>query len=307
MLTFKNTKVVAIGEAMIEMAPVGDGLYRHGFAGDTFNTAWHMAQTFGTDANVGFVTRVGQDGLSDSFVDEMARDGMDVSGIARDQDRTMGLYLITLNGVERSFEYWRSASAARRLADDKTVLATALKDAGLIHLSGITLAILSPDARSTLIDALAQARRDGALISFDPNIRPRLWASLDEIRETILRVLAVTDIALPSFDDETTHWDDETPGTTIARFVRDAVREVVVKNGDGPVYSISDGQTINVETPVVDGICDTTGAGDAFNAGYLSARLLGQTPLVAIQQGQQLSGEVICHFGARMRKTAERG
>lgn len=303
MLTFKNKNVVAIGEAMIEMATVGEGLYRRGFAGDTFNTVWHMAQVLGADANVGFATRVGQDNVSDSFVTEAANDRLDVSAIRRDPVRKMGLYLITLDGVERSFEYWRDTSAARTLADDRTELDTSIGNAGLIHLSGITLAILPPAARTTLIDALAHARRNGAIISFDPNIRPRLWTSTDEIRETIRRVMDVTDIALPSFDDETTYWDDETPDATIARFVDAGAREVIVKNGDKPICWFSNGQKSQIDTPIVTGICDTTGAGDAFNAGYLTARLRKQSPPVAIQQGQRMSGEVICHFGARIPKS----
>ena len=67
MLTFPAGRIVAIGEAMVEMAPVGEGLYRRGYAGDTFNTVWHMAQLLGDAARSGFVTRVGRDGLSDSF------------------------------------------------------------------------------------------------------------------------------------------------------------------------------------------------------------------------------------------------
>ena len=303
MLIFKNTNVVTVGEVMIEMATVGEGLYRRGFAGDTFNTAWHMAQSLGGDANVGFVTRVGHDNLSDSFLAEAAADGLDVSVISRDPVRTMGLYLISLNGVERSFDYWRDASAARLLADDRTMLAKAFQDAGIIHLSGITLAILSPSARAILIDALAQARANGATVSFDPNIRPRLWTSVDEITQTIRQVLDVTDIALPSFDDETAYWNDATPDATIARFVNGGVREVVVKNGDQPVSWYSDGQKSEIATPAVSGICDTTGAGDAFNAGYLAARLRGQTPSAAVLQGQRMSGEVIRHFGARIPKS----
>ena len=109
MLTFPQARIVAIGEAMVEMAPVGEGLYRRGYAGDTFNTVWHMAQLLGDAARSGFVTRVGRDGLSDAFVAEMAADGLDVSGVTRDPERGMGLYLIELDGVERSFHYWRHA------------------------------------------------------------------------------------------------------------------------------------------------------------------------------------------------------
>jgi 2-dehydro-3-deoxygluconokinase len=111
---------------MIEMAPVDGGLYRRGYAGDTFNTAWHMGQLLGDAARVAFVTSVGRDPLSDAFVAEMEADGLDVSGVVRDPERNMGLYLIELDGVERSFHYWRASSAARRLADDPAALAADL-------------------------------------------------------------------------------------------------------------------------------------------------------------------------------------
>ncbi len=236
MLTFPAGRIVAIGEAMVEMAPVGEGLYRRGYAGDTFNTVWHMAQLLGDATRSGFFTRVGRDGLSDSFVAEMAADGLDVSGVTRDPERGMGLYLVELDGVERSFHYWRHCSAARGLADDPAALAAALRGAGLIHLSGITLAILSDGARETLFQVLAEVRSAGAVIAFDPNIRPRLWSSHGEIQATVSRMLSFTDIALPSFDNEAAQWSDAAPSDTIDRFVSFGAREVVVKNGPGSVH-----------------------------------------------------------------------
>ena len=302
MVRFPNRTVVALGEAMVELAPVGDGLYRRGFAGDTFNTAWAMAQLLGPRADVGFVSRVGQDRLSDAFVTDIAADGLNVAGISRDPLRTMGLYLIELDGVERGFHYWRSTSAARGLADDRAALAQSVAGAGLICLSGITLAILPPPARQVLFAVLAEARQSGAVVAFDPNIRPRLWPSADEIRTAVTQMLPLTDIALPSFDDETTHWGDATPEATLARFAAAGVREVVVKTGDGPVAWRSGGTVGTVETPPVTGIRDTTGAGDAFNAGYLAARLQGSPVTRAIGLGQSLAAEVICTHGARAPK-----
>jgi 2-dehydro-3-deoxygluconokinase len=304
MLEFKSLNTVAVGEAMVELAPVGDGHYRRDFAGDTFNTAWHMAQALWGRASVGFATRVGKDRISDAFVAELKADGLDVSVIGRDPVRTMGLYMIELDGVERSFHYWRDTSAARGLASDADALARAFAGAGLIHLSGITLAILPAADRATLFAALTQARAEGARVSFDPNIRPRLWSSMDEVREVIPQVLALTDIALPSFDDEVAVWGDADPQATISRLSAAGVAEVAVKDGAGPVAVYSDGAVRTLATPPVEGIVDTTGAGDGFNAGYLSARLLGQTPESAVRAGQRFSGEVIRHFGARLPKNA---
>jgi 2-dehydro-3-deoxygluconokinase len=298
MIEIPGGRVLAIGEAMLELAPAGERVYRQGFAGDTYNTIWHMAQLVGERSACGFVTRVGMDSFSDRFLSEMANDGLDTTAVVRDPDRQMGLYMIELDGVERSFHYWRKDSAARRLADDPPALAGALTGAALIHLSGITLAILTREARANLYAALAEARQKGAIVSFDPNVRPRLWTSPDETREAIIEMLGHADIAAPSFDDEATLWGDASPQATAERIAARGVREVVVKNGAMPVHALSGGQLHVIETPPVTGIRDTTGAGDAFNAGYLSGRLAGRDVPASIRLAQSVSAEVLQVSGA---------
>ncbi|MCB1458373.1 MAG: sugar kinase [Nitratireductor sp.] len=293
---------IGIGEAMIEMAPVGQGLYRRGFAGDTFNTVWHMAQALGDQARIGYICRVGTDKTSDRFVMQLANDGLETTGITRDPQRGMGIYLIELDGVERSFQYWRSASAARLLAEDLDLLNAALGKADLIHLSGITLAIISEKGRANLFDVLAKARRRGAKVSLDPNIRLRLWGSADEMRKTISMAMSCADIALPSFDDERTHWGDVSPQATIACFALAGVPEIIVKNGEQPVVFQNVDRAGELETPLVTDIKDTTGAGDAFNAGYLAARMTGHDMKDAIGHGQVMAAEVLRNYGARIAK-----
>lgn len=300
MIRFMSKKTVAVGEAMIEMAETGESSYRRGFAGDTFNTAWHMAQIPDLGLPVSFVTKVGTDSLSEAFMAMLRADGLDTSHVGCVSDRTMGLYLIELDEAERSFHYWRETSAARLLADDEGWLAQSLQGAGLIHVSGITLAILKPDARARLVAALTAARAQGARVSFDPNVRPLMWSSPEDTRKAMAPMLDATDIALPSFDDEATLWGDRSPHETIERLRSAGIPEIVVKNGGAPV-SVWDGHDI-VDVPCgpVSNICDTSGAGDAFNAGYLAARLMGAAPASAVGSGRAMSAAVLQHFGARI-------
>lgn len=292
-------RLLCVGEAMIELAPLGGARYQRGFAGDTFNTAWHMAQVLGGQAEVGFVTTVGEDTISDAFVKELASDGLLADVVSRTADRTMGLYLIELDGVERSFHYWRSVSAARAIADDPAQLRQSLSGADLIHLSGITVAILTPAARETLLEALGAARAEGAQISFDPNYRPALWNGVQEVRDVLTGFMASADILLPSFDDEQNVWEDASPEATLGRLEALCTGEIIVKDGAGPVCASIGGDRSVHPTRKSEDVRDTTGAGDAFNAGYLAARALGIETRGAVQAAQELAALVLQYPGAR--------
>ena len=113
--TWLNRDVVGIGEAMVEFAPVGESVYRRGFAGDTLDTCWHIAQIVRDHCRVGYLAEL---------IEFFAATGIDSVAICRDATRSIGLYVISPSGDERSFSYWRDSLAARRLADDLRDTAT---------------------------------------------------------------------------------------------------------------------------------------------------------------------------------------
>lgn len=287
--------IACIGECMVELSPAGDGLLRQGFAGDTFNTAVYLRALTGQP--VRYVSAVGQDALSDAMLAFMAAQGLDISAVQRRADTTVGLYLITLTGAERSFTYWRGQSAARGLARDAGRLRAALKGAGLAYLSGITLAILPPQDRAHLFAVLRDFRAGGGRVAFDPNIRLRLWPNEAEMPAALADAYALSDIALPSFEDEAGVYGDASPQATAERIRAAGAGEVVVKNGALPALAVWDAGQAEVAAPPVQPR-DTTGAGDSFNAGYLAARLSGHDPAAALAQGHALAAEVIRHPGA---------
>lgn len=281
------------------MASVGSGNYRLSFAGDTYNTAWNIAQLMQqSKTSVCFATRIGIDKYSDIFYESLMRDGLSIEAVQRDTERKMGLYIIDLKGVERSFEYWRNSSAARFLAKERNTLKQSVTNAKFVHFSGITLAILDKEGRRALFDTLDFAKSSGSIISFDPNIRPHLWTGPEEIKDTIFQALRYVDIAMPSYDDEANTWGDRNPNETIERYLKLGIDEVVVKDGSNPTTYLLDGQFHQCTVPTIQDIRDTTGAGDAFNAGYLYGKSLFLPVSDCISLAQAVAGETICHFGA---------
>ena len=213
-----------------------------------------------------------------------------------------GLYAITLAGAERSFTYWRSDAAARRLADDPAALEKSLENRALVYFSGISLAILEPHARAALLAALGKARRQGSLIAFDPNYRPRLWANAETARAAIIEALQLTDIALPTFPDEQALFGDADPQATAARIEALGAGEIVVKNGEAPALVCSNGGRESVPAIHVPSPVDTTGAGDSFNGAYLAARLAGIEPVEAARKAQRWRPPS-CRCAARWRRS----
>ena len=298
MTKWRQGSLIGVGEAMVELAPVADGLYAQGFAGDTLNTCWYLKRLIGEDRRVGYLTRVGDDPLSNRLLELLAQSGIDASAVSRDPERTLGLYMISLEGAERRFSYWRDHSAARRLADDPAALDSALADAALVHVSGITLAIVEAKGRRNLSAALARARTRGVRVSFDPNVRRRLWPDETTLRDALLDMVSNCDIALPSFDDEVGVWGDADPEASVARIAALGVKEIVVKNGAGPAFVYADGAEGRAPASVATDARDTTGAGDAFNAGYLAARIAGRGAIEACEFAHRLAAEVVRHPGA---------
>ena len=287
----------SIGECMIELSGGDSDQWRMGYAGDTLNTAWYMRALADPSFPVDYVSAFGEDDFS-----QKQRAFLDENGIGTAHSPVIkgvhpGLYAITLNGAERSFTYWRSDAAARRLASDRDALKASLSGRDMIYFSGISVGIVFPEHRETLFEVLRECRGNGALIAFDPNFRHQLWPDREAAKKIISEAMQIADIALPTFPDEQALFGDETAQACAERLIGLGVKEIVVKDGTEPALVIADGEQTLVPSVKANPV-DTTGAGDSFNGGYLAARLKGLSPVEAAQKAHAVASRVVEIRGA---------
>ncbi len=285
--------IVLVGEAMLELSR-RDATWQLGYGGDTLNTAIHLARA-GHD--VGYLTAIGNDPLSVNLKERWAGEGLSTRLVLDHPARASGLYAITTDPRgERSFTYWRDTSAAREMfvlpAIDEAL--SQARTAGLLAFSLITLAIL-PDASRTALLALAgEVRERGGKIAFDSNYRPKLWSSPKVARAWRDRAIAGADVGLPTLDDEAALGLTDADAVA-AHWQRLGCAETVVKLG-AHGCRLPDGTLVKPER-VVEPV-DTSGAGDAFNAGYLGARIEGADLAAAARAGHALAAWTIMRPGA---------
>jgi 2-dehydro-3-deoxygluconokinase len=301
-------QILSVGEVMVELAPAGasgkKNLMALGFAGDTYNTAIYLARL---GAAVGYFTRLGDDPYSQEAVAIMGAEGLNSAGVQCVAGRNPGLYMIAnqANG-ERNFTFWRSQSPAREMFADEAssdAFKHQIKNIPNVYFSGITLAILTAQARAIFFASLKEYRRNGGRVIFDNNYRQALWQNQNEAQAAMQSALECADIALLTDDDYARLWGSAEFNQVLQRCKAAGVIEVVLKCGPNPVRiacrtAQTEFTTGEVPVPAVADVIDTTAAGDSFNAGYLYSRFNNISPAIAADFGNRCARVVIQHRGA---------
>ena len=227
-----------------------------------------------------WVSRVGDDGFGRRLVGELARRGVDTSGVAVDPLRPTGLYLKETGGSGRDgdlgagrskLHYYRAGSAASAMSAAtlrEPEVARLVDGARLLHLTGITPALSGTCLE--MVRAVLAAPRGRRLVSFDLNWRPTLWRDRDPgvLREFV----NAADVALLGADEAEIAFGTGDPGELRALFPGPAT--IVVKDAERVVTALTADGAVSEPALAVD-VVEPTGAGDAFAAGYLAGTLHG--------------------------------
>ncbi|MEB3287116.1 MAG: sugar kinase [Vampirovibrionales bacterium] len=302
----KALDLVSIGEAMVELSCLGDMRFANtmnkSFGGDTFNTLI-AAQRLGS--KTAYVTRLGSDPFAYMLRDAMIKEGVNVNQTRISQTRTnpnkpqaneslsgagqTGLYITSVgHDGERTFCYYRKNSAATALSPED-LNPDAITSAKVVFASGVTLAI-SESARQTVHRAFKIARDNNVTTALDINYRESLWKGVSHALDALNELLPLVDVILPSTPDDTQGLIGfSKPEQIIDYFLFKGVQVVAVKAGRDGCYIGYKKEVIHVPALVVQAV-DTTGAGDAFNGGFLHGLACGFSLLESARIGVTAAG-----------------
>ncbi|KVN79350.1 sugar kinase [Burkholderia ubonensis] len=286
-------EILALGEAMVEFnqSQPGRPEFLQGFGGDTSNFCIAAARQ---GASAGFVSAVGDDPFGRLLSDLWRSEGVDTTYVRIDHAAPTGVYFVTHGPNGHQFDYLRAGSAASRYATGDLPL-DALAAAKAVHLSGISLAI-SAAACDAAFEAIGHAREHGAKVSFDTNLRLKLWP-LPRARAVMREALRQTDICLPSWDDVTAITGADDRDAIVDAMLELGPQVVALKLGKDGAYVATPHERRVVPGFTVEAI-DATGAGDCFGGAFVARIVAGDDPFTAARYANAAAALSTTGYGA---------
>jgi 2-dehydro-3-deoxygluconokinase len=284
--------VLTLGEPLVAFVAVESGsladaaAFRRHVAGAETNLAVGLARL---GVRAGIVARVGDDGLGTAILRRLRAEGVDVEGVSVDAGAPTGVLIRERRAFGPSeVLYRRAGSAGSRLAPDDLGASGGLRGARWLHVTGITSA-LSPTARAAVDGAIAAARKAGATVSFDVNLRRRLWSEA-EAAPVLTALARRADVVLGDPDELALASGGQDP---VASLLEAGVSMVITKAGaSGVRVRTREGEDFALPALAVR-VVDPVGAGDAFCAGFIAARLDGLDLATALRWGLACGAAVV--------------
>ena len=244
--------------------------------GDTSNFIIAVCRLGG---KAGYLTRLGDDEFAESFMKLWTLEGVDTRHIAKDQAAYTGMYFIARMGQKHDFTYFRRNSAASRMTPE-ILPADYIRKARILHISGISQSI-STTARDTVLAAITIAKEANVKISYDPNLRLKLWP-LHQAKSVIHETISMVDIVMPSIEDAQLLTGKSNPEEIVQLYLELGTEVVALKLGsEGSMLATrektEEGFRLNIQKfdPYKVESKDTTGAGDTFDAAFVVGYLAG--------------------------------
>lgn len=242
-----------------------------------------------------FISRVGDDPFGRRVRTVLSDEGVDTSSLQTDPDAPTGVFFREwlADGARRVY-YYRLNSAASRIGPDD-LTPEQFNGARIVHLTGITPA-LSASCAAACVRAIDLARAAGALVSFDPNFRPRLWKA-SQARDVLLPLMRAADVLLMGHEDAQALLEVSNDDDALAAAAALGARVVVLKCAERGVRALVGGQRLTLPAAPVARVIDPVGAGDGFDAGFLAGWLRGWSISESLALGARIGAAAVATLG----------
>ena len=289
--------VCSIGEAMIEISNIKNSLYNQSFAGDTLNFCNYLDKT---KLNAFFLSAIGKSEINQSLLDFVKSKNISTKYIKQINQFEIGLYLIkNKDNGEKQFFYWRDESAAKHYFNniDFLNLYKELKNFDYIYFSGITLSIIHISKLNNFIKLLKLLKSKKIKIVFDFNIRPSRW-NKKNLNIFLDSVLKFVDICFLSGEDMN-YWKNKNDIKSYEQIVRKyKLKHSIFRKNAKFTYVFLNKTRYVFKNKLLKTVVDTSGAGDGFNAAYLSNFIVNNDPVLALKAGSSLGSKIVMKKGA---------
>lgn len=263
----KKYDVVALGELLIDFtvngeSPQGNTIFEANPGGAPCNV---LAMLNKLGRKTAFIGKVGNDIFGTTLKDTLEEAGIDTKGLLFDEDvRTTLAFVKTSKGGERDFSFYRNPGADMMLTAFE-IDEELLSNTSVFHFG--TLSMTNKRNREATIKAIDIAKENGALISFDPNLREPLWKNLSDAKRQTAFGFVNCDI-LKIADNELTWFTEEEDIDKAMEILRSRynIPLIMLSLGSKGSRAYYKDLCVEVNPFLLKETIETTGAGDTFGA-----------------------------------------
>ena len=290
-------KICSIGECMLELVNVKNHIYNQSIAGDTLNFSSYLDKRL---FEVSYLTAIGTSEISNITYNYFKKKKINTGLVNRLSSHEIGLYLIRNdNSGEKIFYYWRDNSASKFFFNNQDIkfFLNQFQKFQYIYLTGISLCLFESKKFINFIKILKILKKKKIKIIFDLNIRIKRW-SKKKLSSYFSKMLPLVDILFASGED-LNFWKGKKTLKTFENIIsKYDIKHAIYRYNAKFNYSFYNNEKYIIKNKIINNVVDTSGAGDGYNAVYLSNFNKYNNSLKALKAASKIGAKIIMKKGA---------
>ena len=289
-------EICSIGECMLEFSNLEKNLYKHSIAGDTLNFSFYLDKKI---FNTFFLTAIGTSDISQKELNFLKQEKINIDLVSKIASNEIGLYVIKNDNLgEKRFYYWRDNSAAKHFFNnDIKKISKKLQNFEYIYFTGITLSLLEDKNIDSFMRLINYFKKKNSKIVFDLNIRINRWSKKTLITY-LNKLLPKVDILFASGEDFFS-WKRTEKVNDFKKIINKfKISHGIYRKNAQFNYSFYNNKKYMIKNKLLKKVLDTSGAGDGYNAAYLSNFLQHYDPQKALRCASGIGAKIVKKKGA---------